>query len=204
MTFFNRAYKFFFPGKEIDPAHAYDLWSLNYDDQPGNLMLDLDEKIVTDILKDIPIKDKVVVDVGCGTGRHWPKLIGAQPSRLIGFDASEGMLKILKQKFPGAETHLITGNKLGNIESNFCNVLISTLTVAHIQNIDEALKEWDRILKTGSDIIITDYHPEALARGGKRTFQNKGKTIAVKNYIHFIETIQQIAGQLHWQMVRLT
>src|SRR5215471_3530879 len=112
MKFFNNLYHFVFREKELDPVRAYDLWSLNYDSQPDNLMLSLDEQIVSEFLKEIEIKEKVIVDVGCGTGRHWPKLFQRQPKQLIGFDTWKGMLQKLTEKFPAAETHLIVDNKL--------------------------------------------------------------------------------------------
>lgn len=52
-------------------VEAYDIWSGSYDLQPGNLMLDLDEKIFTSLLKNIDLAEKEIADIGCGTGRHW-------------------------------------------------------------------------------------------------------------------------------------
>src|SRR5438045_907832 len=71
---------------------AYDLWSENYDDQPGNLMLDFDEEIFTMLLDKVDIKDRLVADMGCGTGRHWKKILNKKPGSLTGYDVSEGML----------------------------------------------------------------------------------------------------------------
>jgi ubiquinone/menaquinone biosynthesis C-methylase UbiE len=56
------------------------------------------------------VKDKKVADIGCGTGRHWHKIIQQQPLELAGFDVSAGMLSKLKLKFPQAETHLIVND----------------------------------------------------------------------------------------------
>ena len=100
---------------------------------------------------------------------------------------SEGMLKMLQQKFPQAETHHLINDELKELENESCDIIFSTLTIAHIENAEKALQEWNRILKPGGEIIITDYHPSALAKGGKRTFNHNDKTIAVKNYVHSIE-----------------
>ena len=70
----------------VDPIEAYDLWSSEYDDQPGNLMLDLDELIFSHFLDSIDIKSKIVYDIGCGTGRHWKKIMDQQPGKLVGFE----------------------------------------------------------------------------------------------------------------------
>lgn len=55
--------------KEISPAVAYDLWASTYDDQPGNLIMDIDEEVFNSFLNTINLSGKTVVD-GCGTGRH--------------------------------------------------------------------------------------------------------------------------------------
>src|SRR6185369_11473666 len=87
------------PKKEIAPGPGYDLWSETYDEQPGNPIVYLDEIVFDKIIADMTIKDKIVVDIGCGTGRHWKKLLTKQPEELIGYDASSGMLKKLRQKY---------------------------------------------------------------------------------------------------------
>ena len=63
------------PIKERDVVEAYDLWSENYDMQPGNLMLDLDEILFSKLLTTLEIKNKDIADIGCGTGRHWTKIL---------------------------------------------------------------------------------------------------------------------------------
>jgi hypothetical protein len=52
-------------------------------------------------------------------------------------------------------------------------------------------------------MIITDYHPLALAKGGKRTFSHDEHTIAVKNYVHYTENLTAIASQLGLKVMRL-
>jgi len=182
---------------------AYDLWAADYDSQPDNMMLAWDEKIFSELIETVPLKDKIIADIGCGTGRHWKKIFDHEPKKLIGFDVSEGMLKMLQQKFPQAETHHLINDELKELENQSCDIIFSTLTIAHIQNAEKALREWHRILKPGGEIIITDYHPTALAKGGKRTFNHNGKTIVVKNYVHSIEKLKDIARQLDLVVFRL-
>jgi ubiquinone/menaquinone biosynthesis C-methylase UbiE len=189
--------------KEMDPAAGYNLWADNYDAQPDNLMLALDEVVFTQLFNSIDITNKTVADVGCGTGRHWQKLSNANPFKLIGFDVSENMLAMLRQKFPKAETYLIQGHALPVLSNSSCDVVISTLTIAHIENAAAALTEWARVLKPGGSIIVTDYHPSALGKGARRTFSYNGKTVAVKNYIHPVNEIIALAKQLNLQVLRL-
>ncbi len=76
-------------------VEAYDIWAGNYDAQPGNLMLHLDERLFSTLINGADVKGKHVADIGCGTGRQWPRIFGKQPAALTGFDVSGGMLKKL-------------------------------------------------------------------------------------------------------------
>lgn len=177
---------------EKNPAEAYDLWSTEYDAQPGNLMLDLDAVIFPKLLEKASVKDKKVADIGCGTGRHWEKLLQLQPASLAGFDVSKGMLEKLKEKFSGADVYKINNDRFSNIPNASFDLIVSTLTVAHIKNIELALKTWCRILKPNGEIIITDFHPKMLAFGGKRTFKYQNQQMSVQNFVHPVRTIKNL------------
>lgn len=187
---------------EKNSADAYDLWSEDYDVQPGNLMLDLDEVLFSKLLKEKIIRNKSVADIGCGTGRHWSKILEMRPAGLIGFDVSEGMLSKLRTKFLSANTFKINDNSLSNVQDAAFDTIISTLTVAHIENIEQALLAWCRILKLSADIIITDFHPQLLHFGGKRTFKHHNERLAVKNYVHTIGTIKDLLYQNGFRLIR--
>jgi len=178
------------------------MWAENYDAQPGNLMLDLDELIFSDLLGNIPVANFDVADIGCGTGRHWAEITGRQPKALTGYDVSTGMLDRLKEKFPQAHTCRITNNRFSATADATYDLLISTLTIAHIEDIDEALTNWCRILKPDADIIITDFHPAALALGGKRTFEHQKGQVTVRNFIHPVNDIEQILQRHNFYVVK--
>ena len=190
--------------RTITPEKAYDIWAEDYDTQPNNLILALEEQLFSVMLQNISLQNKVIVDVGCGTGRHWEKIYGENPKHLLGFDVSDNMLAILKSKFPGAITYKLFDNQLYVLSQQFCDLLISTLTVAHIDKIEEAFKEWNRVLKPGAGLLITDYHPEALSRGASRTFRHREKLIAVKSHIYPLRDIISIAACWGFSMTRFS
>ncbi len=167
---------------ETEPEKAYDTWAEAYDDQPGNLMLHLDSKLFDELLSGLDLKGKQLYDVGCGTGRHWPMLMDKNIAGITGFDISVKMLEKLREKFPGSKT-VKTGHwQLPALPAS-CDVLVSTLALAHIREAGKALCEWVRVLKPGGEILVTDFHPASLAKGAKRNFQHRGKWIAVENHI---------------------
>lgn len=184
---------------ESDPAEAYDIWSETYDNQPDNLILALDRALCQQLLAAIPVTGRTIVDVGCGTGRHWPALSGRSPARIVGYDVSAGMLNRLRNKYPRAETHLLSGDAgftLTGLADASCDFVLSTLTVAHLPDLAAALTEWNRVLRPGGDILITDYHPTALAKGGQRTFRLGQRLIAVRNHIYPIPRLLALSHQL--------
>jgi ubiquinone/menaquinone biosynthesis C-methylase UbiE len=186
---------------EKNAVDAYDIWAENYDAQPGNLMLDVDEMMFGKLLKQTVIKNKYIADIGCGTGRHWNKVLDLQPKKLTGFDVSSGMLNRLAEKFPTAETQKITDDLLLHIPDQTYDVIISTLTMAHIKNVELALKAWSRILKQDGEIMITDFHPKILAFGGKRTFNHRNSVISVENFVHYTSSIKEILLAYNFELV---
>ena len=155
MPVFTKLKQYLFPTRqpEYEPADAYDRWALQYDHQPDNLMLALDEELCAHFLTQVDLHKRTVVDVGCGTGRHWQKIFEKQPIRLFGYDVSSGMLDILRQKYPLAETSLLDSHRLKGLGDETCDLVLSTLTVAHIQDLETSLREWHRVLKPGGDIL---------------------------------------------------
>jgi len=184
-------------GAEKEAPEAYDIWAGGYDCQPGNLMLYLDEEIFSGLLAITEVKGKTIIDVGCGTGRHWPQLLDQGPAELVGYDVSGGMLSQLKKKFPFADTRLATDNRLQDIKDATIDLVISTLTLAHIRNMEEAFEAWSRILRPGGELILTDYHPSLLGAGGKRDFTSGGRKVVIRNHVHPVHKVRQAAGKYH-------
>lgn len=183
---------------ESDPERAYDLWAASYDHQPENLVLFLETGLFASLISSEDMAGKIIYDVGCGTGRHWPNIISSGPAAITGFDVSEEMLQALRRKHQGYSLHKIDTHLLP-APAETCDLLISTLALAHIADGEAALTEWYRVLRPGGKIILTDYHPTALDAGANRTFRHKGKLVAVKNYIYPVERLLQHAAALGLQ-----
>jgi ubiquinone/menaquinone biosynthesis C-methylase UbiE len=184
----------------LDAAQAYDLWARSYDSQSDNLLIYLDDQVFAAMNEGISYEGKVIADIGCGTGRHWGNLFSKKPSRLIGYDVSKKMLRILRQKFPQAETHVLKGNSLQALPDGSCDIIISNLVIGYIEDLGEAFAEWNRVLKHNGVVMITELHPEALQKGsGVRSFSHDERTLQIKNYIHPLQKIGTLATALQWE-----
>jgi len=91
MRFFRR------PARRVAPLKGYDLWAPTYDAQPDNVVLALESPLFAQLLADVRIEAGVVVDIGCGTGRHWPEILSRGPAKLIGVDPSP--LQVLEPSY---------------------------------------------------------------------------------------------------------
>lgn len=182
---------------------AYNTWAENYDNEQNNLMLYYDKIILSYLIYEINLKETVILDYGCGTGRNWPDLLKYCPKKIIGCDISEKMLGILKSKFDNAETYLINDDKLAFLKNNSADIIISTLVIAHLKNLKKVFFEWDRVLKSTGRIIITDFHPELLTAGGSRTFKHKSASVTIENYVHPIAEIESLLFPYGFRTVKL-
>jgi len=120
-------------------AQAYDLWSATYDAEPDNLLVLLDEELFEGLLRRVEVRGRRVIDVGCGTGRHWTKILAHGPLELVGYDVSPGMLARLRRKHPGAAVHLASAEALSHSAAQSCDLLVSTLALSHVPSADPVL-----------------------------------------------------------------
>jgi SAM-dependent methyltransferase len=179
---------------ELEPVAGYALWAATYDNPSPNLMLELEGEAFAWLLARVDLKDRFIVDFGCGTGRNWGRILAKKPARLRGYDVSPEMLGRLRAKYPNAEVSVIAAGSpaLADLAPASVDVIISNLVLAHVENLEAVFEEWNRVLRSGGDILLTDYHPAALASGADRTFRHDGKTVAIRNFVHPIAEVRQL------------
>jgi ubiquinone/menaquinone biosynthesis C-methylase UbiE len=113
---------------------------------------------------------KKVLDVGCGTGFYslWLSEKGAE---VTGIDSSEEMIKIAKEKASkkmlGAKFLIGDVTDLG-IEDGMFDVVLSTLVLTDVKELDKAVSELVRVTRKGGDIVISVQHPIITAGDWER------------------------------------
>ena len=181
----------------LNPKEGYDIWAETYEDSE-NLMQHLDHTIVDHLLSEFNPSNKVVLDFGCGTGRHWPKISDHSPSKIIGCDISQNMLTQLKSKIPQADTFLLKDHKLSFLKDNSIDYIFSTLTIGHVQDLKLMIDEWNRVAQDDALIILTGNHPKALQDGIQRSFSSYGKSYSIANTIHTFVDIRTSFKSVGW------
>jgi len=102
-----------------------------------------------------------ILDLGCGTGLELQFYFPLCPeARITGIDLSEGMLRALKEKFPGKALTLIRGSYFEvPLEEGRFDAAVSVESLHHFTR-EEKLplyQKLHRALKDGGYFILTDY-----------------------------------------------
>lgn len=101
--------------------------------------------------------EKIAADIGAGTGFITEGLI-EKNIKVIAVDQSEEMLNLLKEKFSYyKDINCIQG--IGEnipIEDNSVDYVFANMFLHHVENPSIVIKEMQRILKTGGNLVITD------------------------------------------------
>src|SRR4029077_8140740 len=178
----------------LSPLEGYNRWAATYDELRDNVVFALESPLFSEMLALVPIEGNSVVDMGCGTGRHWPEILLRKPAAITGVDPSPKMLERLQGHYPDAWTICSMGDHVPEIADASCHIVVSTLALAHIPAAVRAMNEWARILRRGGSVLITDFHPDAIRAGMKRTFESEDGTFEIEHHATDLETLRGIAG----------
>ncbi|MCK6543727.1 class I SAM-dependent methyltransferase [bacterium] len=184
---FRRVRKFF--GKapvQLNPKEAYNLWSESYDTE-RNPVKSFSDNMVSEYLPEM--KDKALLDVGCGTGHACKLALDHGAARVLGLDISENMIIKARKLIPSdkAEFRTISEKQSFVVDEPF-DVAVCALVLAHTDDPNLILHSIYDALRPDGILIITDFHPHAAHQGMKRSFDHHGVTYTVTHHTHTLET----------------
>jgi len=135
----------------------YDEFSKKYDCERQQGYFDFVNKMEIETLAPF-IKGKKVLEVGCGTG-----IILNEVSKLareaVGIDVSPKMLGVAKKK--GLNVKEASAENLPFPDKSF-DVVYSFKVLAHVQGIEKALAEIERVAKPGAVLVLEFYNPFSI------------------------------------------
>ncbi|WP_414589798.1 class I SAM-dependent methyltransferase [Scytonema sp. PCC 10023] len=102
--------------------------------------------------------DKIVVDIGCGSGNLYASL-GGSPRLLIGVDISRTSLEMARTI--GYTPILADAHNLPFIDG-FADIVALNATLHHCDNMTQVLAEAARLVRPGG-LLITDHDPQVTA-----------------------------------------
>lgn len=148
--------------KQDNIIDMFDDIASNYDLANRILSFNVDTKwrkeACKQALKLINNNNLKIVDIACGTGDmilNWLKF--SKDSRILGIDPSINMLNIARNKLPN-EVKLIQGEaKDIAIDDGKFDILSIAYGLRNVVEIDRALGEFHRVLKTNGILVILEF-----------------------------------------------
>lgn len=156
--------------ERVSAREGYDLWSETYDSTPNPVVV-MDSRYTIEIL--VPMRDELILDAGCGTGRNLKQLLMAE-SRPVGIDFSLGMLSVAHRKWPDVPIALADLQRPLPFKSESFDAVLCALIGEHLSGLRDVLGEFCRVLKPGGRLVFSVYHPAMSAAGIEANFERRG------------------------------
>ena len=164
-------------------AHArdgYRSWASRYD-EPGNPIIALEEPAVWSLIDPLPLGR--ALDAACGTGRHARHLLELG-HHVVGIDLTPEMLDRARDAVRDAvflEADLVDIPA----ENDQFDLIVCGLALAHVVDLDAAIRELARVLRPGGHLIISVLHPFQAFLGWHAPFEDEhGQRRFVREHTH--------------------
>lgn len=164
----------------LEPTEAYARWAATYPPAPHNLLMEMEQAAMLELLPEV--RNKVALDLACGSGRYLNLLRERGAAHVIGLDLSREMLAAA----PSPQKKLLQGDLCAlPLASESFDLIVCGLAVGHVENLRSLIAEAGRVLKAGGEFLYSDFHPFGALAGWQRTFRDKdGKEYAVRHFTH--------------------
>lgn len=103
------------------------------------------------------VRNKKVMDFGCGQGLLSLNLLDKGASEVIGVDNDEVILNFARAKLPqGAKSHKVsfTSKPLQSLSSEYFDYVFTKDAFEHCHDFEEVFYHLQRVLKTGGSLVI--------------------------------------------------
>ncbi len=139
--------------KQSDKMFFYESFATQFDSAMN--MYDTQKRVdvfFNEILKGHDLKNKNVLDAGCGTG-WFSKAAVERGGEVTSLDVGEKLLQQVAQK---CQTNRVIGSVLDlPFEENVFDFVISSEVIEHTPNPKKAIEEMYRVLKPGGTLVLS-------------------------------------------------
>ncbi len=114
------------------------------------------------------VKDKVVLDIACGSGYGADHLLKAGAQKVVGVDISEETIGYCKEKYVGDKIEFFVGSvEKIPLEDKSVDVIVSFETIEHVNEVAQIqfLREVKRVLKSDGMFIVSTPNSLVFPKG---------------------------------------
>ncbi len=107
-------------------------------------------------MENVGIKDKAIVDFGCGDGRHARQLKALGAASVTGVDINSGFIDIANNANTDETiTYLVTDGKSIPVENESADTIMSNFVIHYFADAESIFSEIRRVLKDGGHFVGT-------------------------------------------------
>lgn len=161
----------------LSAAQGYALWAPTY--AAETVVSALEAAAVSSF--GVSVAGRRVLDAGCGVGRRLHDAREAGAALALGVDLTPGMLAqaLGERLVAAADVRTLP------IADRAFDVVWCRLVLGHLPEVERAYAELARVCAPGGTVLVTDFHPAAVAAGHRRTFRDAtGVEHELEHHVH--------------------
>src|SRR5262249_16349879 len=156
--------------ERVGARDGYDLWSATYESTP-NPVVAMDSRHTIKLLA--PAPGELILDAGCGTGRHLRPLLMASTAA-VGIDFSFGMVQVARRQMDDAPVAVADLQATLPFPDRCFDAVLCALIGEHLNELGFVYSEFYRVLRSAGRLVFSVYHPEMSAAGIEANFERAG------------------------------
>jgi len=161
----------------LSPAEAYALWAPHY---ATETVISALEYVAVESLA-VELRGRRLLDVGCGVARRLTQARESGVALAVGLDLTPRMLAEARdgELLAAADVRALP------IADAAFDVVWCRLVLGHLPDLDAAYAELARVCARGGRVVVTDFHPDAVDAGHRRTFRDEdGIVREIEHHVH--------------------
>lgn len=133
-----------------------DNYNANIDHKPHNAYYDRPNTLT--LIEEV--NDKSILDAACGPGKY-AEILLSQGADVTGFDISPRMVELAKERNKSAGSFFVhdLANPLSMLNDASYDIIICALAMHYIEDWNETIKEFHKVLKPEGRLVISIEHP---------------------------------------------
>jgi SAM-dependent methyltransferase len=170
--------------REVDARDGYARWASSY--APGrNPLIAVEEPRANELLAGLTVT--AALDAGAGTGRH-ALALSRRGIPVVALDQSPEMLAVVERA--ANEDALPVETVVASLDAPLplpdgrFDLVVCALVLTHVPGLSRTIGEFARVLRPGGHLLVTDFHPAAVARGWRTDCHGPGASYVLPNAPH--------------------
>ena len=156
--------------------------------------------VMQDLLPDI--KDKDVLDVGCGMGKFIGYMLDLEPNSITGIDISKNMIQYAKSQIQSDKVSFHVTDALTYATNQKYDVIVSSLAFHYIEEYDTLIKRMYQLLNDNGVLLFSTEHPATTATKQEEIWHHEPNEYNHYKLDHYFDESERTLEWLNTNVVK--